>query len=69
MEGEASQVLASIHHIRFLIFDWSVPNLIVGAIGIALFFVGAWLRLPGWIERGRERGGERGGQRRGEGEK
>ncbi len=55
MEGATAQVMASVHHIRFLIFDWSVPNLIVGAVLVVAFFAGAWLRLPGWIERGRER--------------
>jgi protein-S-isoprenylcysteine O-methyltransferase Ste14 len=45
----------AVHHIRFLIFDWSVPNIIMGAIIIAIFFLAAWARLPKWIERGRER--------------
>ncbi len=61
MEGATAQVMASVHHIRFFIFDWSVANLIMGAILIVVFFVGAWMRLPKWIERGRERreGGRR----------
>ena len=55
MEDVSSQVLPAVHHLRFLIFDWSLPNVIMGAIVIALFFLGAWARLPRWIERGRER--------------
>jgi protein-S-isoprenylcysteine O-methyltransferase Ste14 len=55
MAGAAAQVVASVHHVRFLIFDWSVPNLIMGAVLVIVFFAGAWMRLPKWIERGRER--------------
>ena len=55
MEDVSSQVLPAVHHLRFLIFDWSLPNVIMGIIVIALFFLGAWARLPKWIERGRER--------------
>jgi hypothetical protein len=55
MEDVSSQVLPTVHHLRFLIFDWSLPNVIMGVIVIALFFLGAWARLPKWIERGRER--------------
>jgi hypothetical protein len=55
MEGISSQVLPAVHHIRFLIFDWSIANLIVGAVIIAVFFLAAWARLPKWIERGREK--------------
>jgi hypothetical protein len=56
MEAVSSQVLPAVHHIRFLIFDWSIPNLIMGAVIIAVFFLAAWARLPKWIERGREKG-------------
>ncbi|MGA2477521.1 MAG: hypothetical protein ABSG63_02080 [Spirochaetia bacterium] len=56
MEGVGSQVLSSVHHLRFLIFDWSIPNVIIGALIIAVFFLAAWARLPKWIERGREKG-------------
>ena len=61
MEGAASQVLPSVHHLRFLIFDWSLPNVIMGVIVIVVFFAAAWARLPKWIERGtrpRRRKGE-----------
>ena len=54
MDAVSSQVLPAVHHIRFLIFDWSVPNIIVGGIIIAAFFLAAWARLPKWIERGRD---------------
>ncbi|HVO38045.1 MAG TPA: hypothetical protein VMV03_03355 [Spirochaetia bacterium] len=53
---ESSQVLPAVHHIKFFIFDWSIPNIIIGAILIAGFFAAAWARLPRWIERGRENG-------------
>ena len=56
MEGVSSSVLPAVHHIRFLIFDWAIPNLIIGAVIIAAFFLAAWARLPKWIERGREKG-------------
>lgn len=56
MEDASSQVLSTVHHLRFLIFDWSLPNVIMGVIVIVLFFLGAWARLPKWVERGRERG-------------
>jgi protein-S-isoprenylcysteine O-methyltransferase Ste14 len=55
MEDVSSQVLPAVHHLKFLIFDWSLPNVIMGVIVIALFFLGAWARLPKWIERGRDR--------------
>jgi protein-S-isoprenylcysteine O-methyltransferase Ste14 len=55
MEGAASQVLPSVHHLRFLIFDWSLPNVIMGVIIVLVFFAAAWARLPRWIERGRDR--------------
>jgi hypothetical protein len=60
MEGAASQVLPTVHHLRFLIFDWYLPNVIMGALVIIVFFAAAWARLPKWIERGRDRGPERG---------
>jgi hypothetical protein len=53
MEELGSQVLPAANHIRFLIFDWSVPNLVIGLVIVVLFFLAAWLRLPGWIEGGR----------------
>ena len=55
MESVGSQALPVVHHLKFLIFDWSLPNVIMGVIIIAIFFLGAWARLPKWIERGRER--------------
>jgi hypothetical protein len=50
--------MEGVHHLRFLIFDWSLPNVIMGAILIVVFFLAAWARLPKWIERGREKGKE-----------
>jgi uncharacterized membrane protein len=55
MEGIGSQVMPAVQHIRFFIFDWSVPNLIVGAIILVLFFAAAWARLPKWLEQARDR--------------
>jgi protein-S-isoprenylcysteine O-methyltransferase Ste14 len=60
MEGSGLQVLSGVLHIKFLIFDWSVPNLVMGAIVVVVFFAAAWARLPKWIERGRERDTEGG---------
>ena len=54
MEDSAPQVLSTVHHLRWLIFDWSLPNVIMGAIAIVGFFAAAWARLPKWIERGRK---------------
>ncbi len=51
---EAPQVLSSVHHLRFLIFDWSLPNVIMGGVAILAFFGAVWARLPRWIERGRD---------------
>ena len=59
MQGVVSQVVQTTTHIRLGIFDWSVPNIIMGAVIIAVFFLAAWARLPKWIERGRKR--EKGG--------
>lgn len=54
MDGSLSQTLPAVIHLKFLIFDWSLPNVIMGVILIAVFFVAAWARLPKWIERGRD---------------
>jgi hypothetical protein len=54
MEGSISQALPAAMHLRFLIFDWSLPNVIMGVVLIAVFFLAAWARLPKWIERGRD---------------
>jgi hypothetical protein len=63
MEDAGPQILSTVHHLRFLIFDWSLPNVIMGGIVIALFFLGAWARLPKWIERGRERQSQKGARK------
>ena len=59
MQEVSAQVIPAVHHIKFFIFDWSIPNVIMGVILIAVFFLAAWARLPKWIERGRENGKER----------
>jgi hypothetical protein len=63
MEAAGPEVLPIVHHIRFLIFDWSVPNIIMGVILIAAFFGAAFARLPKWIERGREGEETKGGRK------
>ncbi len=65
MEEAGPQVLATVHHLRWLIFDWSLPNVIMGVIVILAFFAAAWARLPKWIERGRERGARPGARKGG----
>ena len=55
MEGIDSQVIPAALHIRFFIFDWSVPNLIMGAFILVIFFAAIWARLPKWIEHGRDK--------------
>jgi len=65
MEGSGPQVLATVHHLRWLIFDWSLPNVIMGVIVILGFFAAAWARLPKWIERGRQRGEKLGAKKGG----
>ncbi len=53
MDQLSTQLLPVVTHFSFLIFNISLPNLIVGALLIAIFFLGAWARLPGFIEHGR----------------
>jgi protein-S-isoprenylcysteine O-methyltransferase Ste14 len=54
MEAISAQMLPAALHIKFLIFDWSVPNLIMGAVIVLAFFAAIWARLPKWIEHGRD---------------
>jgi hypothetical protein len=54
MDGSLSQALPAVVHLRFLIFDWSLPNVIMGAVLIVVFFLAAFARLPKWIERGKD---------------
>ena len=61
MDGSVSQSLPAVIHFRFLIFDWSLANVIIGVVLIAVFFLAAWARLPKWIERGRD--GEKGAKK------
>jgi len=54
MEALSAQLLPAVHHFVFLIFNVSIPNLIIGLVLIAILFLGAWARLPGFIEHGRD---------------
>jgi hypothetical protein len=60
MEQLPTQLLPAVTHFVFSIFNISLPNLIVVAVFIAIFILGAWARLPSFIEHGRsERKGSR----------
>jgi hypothetical protein len=41
-----AQLLASVTHINFGIFNIALPNLIAGLLLVVIFFVAAWARLP-----------------------
>jgi hypothetical protein len=36
MERNAARVLPAVLHIRYFIFDWSIPNLIMGGVMLLL---------------------------------
>jgi hypothetical protein len=54
VEQLSAQLMPVVTHFVFLIFNISVPNLIIGIISIIVLFLGAWSRLPRFIEHGRE---------------
>ncbi|MGA2615501.1 MAG: hypothetical protein ABSG38_18840 [Spirochaetia bacterium] len=54
MDQLPAQLLPVVKHFAFLIFNISVPNLIIGIVLIAILFLGAWARLPHFIEQGRK---------------
>ncbi len=56
MEELPAQLLPVLPHIKFLIFNITIPNLVMELLLLAAFFFAAWARLPKWIERGRETG-------------
>jgi len=58
MDQLSAQLLPVVKHFSFLIFNISVPNLIIGVVLIAILFVGAWARLPHFIEHGPEEKGK-----------
>jgi hypothetical protein len=49
----SAQLMPVVRHFTFSIFNISVPNLIIGIVLIIILFVGAWSRLPHFIEHGR----------------
>jgi hypothetical protein len=59
MDQLPAQLLPVVRHINFLIFNISVPNLIIGVVLTIVFFLGAWARLPHFIEHGKEKGDSR----------
>ncbi len=61
MEALPTRLLPVLPHIKFLIFNITIPNLIMELLLLAVFFLAAWARLPKWIERGRDsrEGGKR----------
>ena len=56
MEALPTRLLSVLPHIKFLIFNITIPNLIMELLLLAVFFLAAWARLPRWIERGRDSG-------------
>jgi hypothetical protein len=46
-----TQMLPAVSHFTFSIFNVAIPNLIMWAIVVVLFFAGAWSRLPRLFER------------------
>ncbi len=59
MEHLSVELLPVVRHFVFSIFNISLPNLIIGVIIVAILFLGAWARLPHFIEQGRASGKER----------
>ncbi|MGO9412553.1 MAG: hypothetical protein ACLQCB_17605 [Spirochaetia bacterium] len=55
MEQLSAQLMPVVRHLVFSIFNISVPNLIIGIVIILILFLGAWARLPHFIEHGREK--------------
>jgi hypothetical protein len=46
MDSLPPEVLPSVPHVTFLIFNLAIPNIIAWATVIVVFFVAARLRLP-----------------------
>jgi hypothetical protein len=51
------EILKAVPHIKFLIFDLAIPNLIAWIVIIVAFFLAAWLRLPKFLESSGGEGG------------
>ncbi len=54
MEELPAQLLPVLPHVKFLIFNITIPNLVMELLVLAVFLLAGWARLPKWIERGRE---------------
>ena len=46
MDNLPPELLPTVPHVTFLIFNLTIPNIIAWATVIIIFFVAAWLRLP-----------------------
>ena len=46
MEPLAPELLRTIPHVAFSVFNLAIPNIIAWAVLISIFFVAAWARLP-----------------------
>jgi hypothetical protein len=40
------EILSTVPHVTFSIFNLAIPNIIAWAAVIVIFFVAVWLRLP-----------------------
>ncbi len=54
MEQLTAQLMGASPHVNFLFFSIMIPNLVMGLVAVAVFFAAAWLRLPHFIEHGRD---------------
>jgi hypothetical protein len=46
MEKLPTELLPTVPHVTFLIFNLAIPNIIAWTTVIIIFFVAAWFRLP-----------------------
>ena len=56
MDKLPTELLPVVPHLKFLIFDWAIPDLIAWGIVIAAFFLATWLRLPKFFEGSNNKG-------------
>ena len=46
MEPLAPELLRTVPHVAFSVFNLAIPNIIAWAVLISIFVVAAWARLP-----------------------
>jgi hypothetical protein len=46
MDLLSPEILSTVPHVTFSIFNLAIPNIIAWAAVIVIFFVAVWLRLP-----------------------